>query len=284
MIRVFMFSLSLTATISMAENVLPHTLDERLVRGDRITLIDIRPTVDYAEGHIPGAINIPAGGVASRRLPPIGEVVVYGDGLARTDAEAAVAELNEKPGIRAVALLGGLAAWESAGLATTAPTGIVRQEAHVITYQQLIAANQRELLLVDLRAEGGRRGIGGSSQGPTNLKQLLPAARVHRPAAAGQERGQSIYHAARDPVLRGANPSEKLLVLIDDGDGIANDLAETLRGQGNRRVVVLVGGEEILRRGGRSGLGRTGATFTIDANAVPELTNRFGPQAEREER
>ena len=43
----------------MVEDMTPEELDERIRNGDDIQVIDIRDEPDYAEGHIPGAENIP---------------------------------------------------------------------------------------------------------------------------------------------------------------------------------------------------------------------------------
>jgi rhodanese-related sulfurtransferase len=45
----------------------PKTLVERLAWGDRsLVLLDVRTPAEYADGHIPGAINIPHSEIASR--------------------------------------------------------------------------------------------------------------------------------------------------------------------------------------------------------------------------
>jgi len=52
------------------------------------------------------------------------------------------------------------------------------------------------------------------------------------------------------------------MVLIDGGgpDNSAQEMARTLKANGIKRVVILAGGEEILSRGGKPGLQRTGIT------------------------
>lgn len=44
---------------SMVEDITPDELNERLKNGDDVQVIDIRTPDGYAEGHIPGAENIP---------------------------------------------------------------------------------------------------------------------------------------------------------------------------------------------------------------------------------
>ncbi len=43
----------------MVTEIDPETLRERLERGDRLQVVDIRPEDEYREGHIPGAVNVP---------------------------------------------------------------------------------------------------------------------------------------------------------------------------------------------------------------------------------
>ena len=62
--------------------VTPEKLKEMLDQGEKVTIIDVRHTALYAAGHIPGAINIPSSIIAMKRFPPLGDVVVYGDGIA----------------------------------------------------------------------------------------------------------------------------------------------------------------------------------------------------------
>ena len=62
-------------------------------------------------------------------------------------------------------------------------------------------------------------------------------------------------------MLRTSNPSQSpLMVLIDDDNQSAKIVARKLRAGGNKRVVIHIGGEEMIKRKGRSGLGRIGGT------------------------
>ncbi|TVR54620.1 MAG: rhodanese-like domain-containing protein [Puniceicoccaceae bacterium] len=241
-----------------------RTVAAWMTDGERLTLVDLRPTTEYSQGSIPGAINVPARLVPSRQLPPLGRVVAFGDGLGRTDIAAALEALNAKPGIQAYGLRGGLAAWESAALATTHRKGVSKEELPMLNYDQLLRVAGPELLVIDLRKEpelvAGPAGEGAAPAEPplTDLGALLPQARVVRPTA-GPVAG--VAGGAGGPLAAGvvsADPNEELTVLIDSGDGAAESMARRLRASGNRRVVVLAGGELILRHEGRAGLMRAG--------------------------
>lgn len=43
-----------------ARTIFAETLWQRIQRGDHLLVVDVRPAGDYAKGHIPGAISIPA--------------------------------------------------------------------------------------------------------------------------------------------------------------------------------------------------------------------------------
>lgn len=252
-------------------------LARELEEGNKLTLIDARTEREYAEGHLPGAIHVALPAIARRGLPPLGEVVVYGDGLGRVSGEGAMLLLDQKEGIRARVLAGGIAAWESAALPTTRPAGMTVEHLPHITYQQLAKA-QREAVLVDLReappvsepaSEPGPVRVASSLPELTDLRSVFPEARVldvpkpevRRVAFADGPAGETAAKPTSLGALEGIGPEDGLLVLIDSGDGRAERMAELIRASGNRRVVILAGGEEILRHGGRSGTGRWGGSF-----------------------
>src|ERR1039458_9788558 len=88
-------------------------LQKQLAGGAKVTVVDIRSPLDFAQEHIPGAINIPASLCPLKQLPPLGKVVVYGDGLGRENIEAAAAALAAKPGLQVDILAGGFAGWKN---------------------------------------------------------------------------------------------------------------------------------------------------------------------------
>ncbi len=234
----------------------PAELAERLESASPPLVVDIRDNPEYRRGHLPGAINIPGSVLFSRPLPRNREIVLYGDGLGRVLA-ADYAD-NLRDGRTARTLRGGLAGWESAGLSITGASGLRTDSVPGITYQQLTAAQGSGVTLVDLRREpSGPQAApleeSGDEPELTDLAAAFPEARVVR---SGETVPPHAALAAGDQESAGEPSGDDLLVLIDRGDGRAEEKARQLRAAGNRRVVVLVGGETILRHEGRPGLER----------------------------
>lgn len=103
----------------MADQIEPRALRARQLAGDDITVIDVRDPAEYAAGHLPGAVNIPAAELPARlaEVPPGRPVVPYCTmrhrGSSRSERAAA---LLRGSGHEARALDGGLPAWREAGL------------------------------------------------------------------------------------------------------------------------------------------------------------------------
>lgn len=90
-----------------------------LVRSGLVTVLDVRPTDEYAAGHIPGAANIPLAEL-EHRLSELGkerEVIAYCRGPYCVYAFEAVAALRQA-GFSARRLEDGLPQWRAAGLET----------------------------------------------------------------------------------------------------------------------------------------------------------------------
>ena len=230
-------------------------LNAQLAQGAKLTIVDVRSAALFTQGHIPGAINIPAALCSQINLPPLGKLVVCGAGLGR-DAEetAAAAALARKPGISAEVLEGGYAAWESAQGLTTQARGLKPETLNYISYAQLKAAKPDGVVLVDLRHPPGANPNAATAapaaQPLTDLAQAFPGFQVTQSPASAK------------PQIKSAGPGSgppPLLVLIDNGDGTALEMARTLQGSGIKRYAILAGGELILARQGQPGLQRLGA-------------------------
>jgi rhodanese-related sulfurtransferase/DNA-binding MarR family transcriptional regulator len=82
-----------------------------------VTVLDVRPTVEYRSGHIAGAISIPLAELKGRlaELPRDQDIVAYCRGPYCVLAAQAV-ELLQEHGFRAVRLEDGTADWQAHGL------------------------------------------------------------------------------------------------------------------------------------------------------------------------
>lgn len=91
-------------------------LVRRAVDGD-VVVLDVRPELEFAAGHIPGAVSIPLDQLAGRlaELPEGAEIVAYCRGPYCVLAPEAVALLRGA-GRRARRLEDGVAEWRQAGL------------------------------------------------------------------------------------------------------------------------------------------------------------------------
>ncbi len=245
-ISLLLFVFACGAALS-ARAVSVAELQKQLAGGQKITVIDIRPTKLFAQGHIPGAISVPASLCPQKHLPPLGKVVIYDDGLGRQGTSAlnaAAAALAAKPGITVDVLQGGFAAWESGQGLTTRGGGLKVESVNYITYSELQAAGSEDVVLVDLRKLTGA--VLKNSSSLTDLTQEFPGWRVDTAMTAQKN------------TASGAAP---LLVLIDSADGTAEAAARLLKAQGIKRYAILVGGELAIQRKGRPGLGRSGPDY-----------------------
>jgi rhodanese-related sulfurtransferase len=102
------------------ETVSADELTRRMAAGE-VTLLDVRPTTEYAAGHLPGAINIPVDELADRlaELPAGTDVVAYCRGPYCVFAHDAVRLLHAH-GRTAVRLGEGVTEWRIARQRVTA--------------------------------------------------------------------------------------------------------------------------------------------------------------------
>ena len=97
--------------------------------GEDATVVDVRETTEYADAHVPGAVNIPMGRLTSRlhELDRTGPVHVI---CASGNRSAAMAEVLLAQGFDAVNVVGGTSAWLRSGrpVAHGAGTGAGTEE------------------------------------------------------------------------------------------------------------------------------------------------------------
>ncbi len=229
-----------------------EALKNMLDQGVKVTIIDVRSGSDYSAGHIPNAIHIPPEIVEMKTFPPLGKVVVYGDGINRAKTEEVVSALNKKPGIQAQILDGGFLAWEDLQYSSTGGGGVKREKFLYMTYQELLQMmdDNGNIVLVDVRGAGAgkkeRDRAAVPIAEPLDLSRQFPGREIITWSSSSH---------SRDP-LSGAEGGSRdsVYVLIDRGDGGAEKAARRLHSAGMKRIAILMGGERSLEREGRPGL------------------------------
>jgi hydroxyacylglutathione hydrolase len=106
--------------IGRIERITAGSAAEQLDAPDRPLFLDVRTAAEYGEAHIEGAVNVPLSQLAERvaELPSDRAIVVYCASGYRSAIASSLLSLEGMP--RVANLVGGLAAWNSAQLATVA--------------------------------------------------------------------------------------------------------------------------------------------------------------------
>jgi rhodanese-related sulfurtransferase/DNA-binding transcriptional ArsR family regulator len=105
--------------LTVKDELEPIPRQELLERARRgiVTVLDVRPSEEYASGHVPGAVNVSLKNLEQwlKKLPHNQEIVAYCRGPHCVLAFEAVAKLREK-GFQARRLEDGFPEWREAGL------------------------------------------------------------------------------------------------------------------------------------------------------------------------
>lgn len=286
---------SVGAPLTM-QAISPDDLAARIGRSERMLIVDVRATSQYAQGHVPGAINIPLSLLPHKALPASAPVFVYTDGLGAYSDQKALELMRAKPGVTADLLDGGYAAWLARTRLATEPAGIAREKLPGITYQQLLAADKQDMVLVDLRpavqaspqaastpgvqkstvrgeramaADGAPDPLAGFAArlgvpllgASTGSAAALASGGASAALASGGKPRTAATSATEAAAPKKTNAAEqattdKLLVLVANTEAEANEAARALRASGHYRFTILIGGIEIIQHEGRTGLER----------------------------
>jgi len=106
-----------TGDLDGIERLSKEELAKSLRRKDDLLVLDVRPSEEFAAGHVPGAVSIPVAELRRRlkELPKDMDVVAYCRGSFCAFAPEAARYLNKK-GFRTRVLDVGLPDWQAAGL------------------------------------------------------------------------------------------------------------------------------------------------------------------------
>lgn len=93
------------------KEITTQELSERLNKGEKVKMLDVREPDEWAAGHVTGAMHIPLGQVVERlnELNADEELIV----ICRSGNRSGLAcELLQEKGFNVVNMTGGLLAWE----------------------------------------------------------------------------------------------------------------------------------------------------------------------------
>lgn len=93
------------------KEITPVVLNEKLINGEVLNLIDVREADEVAEGMIPGAIHIPLGEVAAR-TSELDKTKAYIMICRSGGRSGRATELLEAEGYNVTNMTGGMLVWE----------------------------------------------------------------------------------------------------------------------------------------------------------------------------
>ena len=133
--------------------------------GSGLWLVDVRSPAAFTEGHVEGAVNIPAGFMATKRLPHGKIIVIVDDSLGLREGRMAAETLLKKGNDKVFLLEGGMASWRNEGYPVTGAGGGYR----CVKPEEISWAleNRIPLRIYDLRDKGEQ------AQGPVRQAQAV---------------------------------------------------------------------------------------------------------------
>ncbi|BCE03602.1 rhodanese-like domain-containing protein [Marinicellulosiphila megalodicopiae] len=212
-------------------------LKEKFDRNERVVVIDLRTNLEYQNNHIVGAINIPFKILSNKKFPPFSAVVIYDAGLLSDDAKNAKLIFEEKTGADVEILEGGFEAWQSVQKnRISKSSGLELPEITTVNYQQLIEIDKNisvSKTIIDIRKSVEKESIKLHFNNYSIIEAPMPV--------YDEVISKEIWNELSIDLQNKQN-----VVVVGDGDHIADRLAVYLSGNKNIIVLLLGGGEKSL--------------------------------------
>ena len=140
-------------------------------------------------------------------------------------------------------LEGGFGRCEALNHPTTGERGMEEARLPYINYQQLeeIAQSNPDLVLVDVRGEKGPFESSAEGERHTDLSKEFPGVKTVKLTVKEKARGGGKDFSQVKGLKNATKRHAELYVLIDRGDGSAEDVARLMKGAGIKRFVILAG-------------------------------------------
>lgn len=231
---IFLLLLSLS---QIAYSLDASSLKEMMGGSGKLTILDVRPLALYKKSHIPNAINIPSLLLCKKKIPFVGDVVVYGDGVSASVSESSITCLKDKVDGTVYLLRGGYPAWTELSSGVGSDQGVSLSQDLFVSYQRLVNLSNASVppVLLDLRI----------SESKENLSEHFPASPVVALSSSASQAVSSV-------VAEASAYRDRFIVLIGDDVAIVREVAGKLHAAGLKRVARLVGGEHSLKSRGVS--------------------------------
>jgi len=135
--------------------IAPQRVHNLVKEGSSLWIVDVRTSAAFEQGHMEGAVNIPAELIKVKNLPKSKIIVLADDSLGLRNARAGADVFVKKGHEKVFILEGGIPAWQSEGLPIT---GKRSDNLRPVMWDDLAwaRANSVQLRLYDLRDKGER--------------------------------------------------------------------------------------------------------------------------------